>query len=76
MGISGKHDNGLYFVTTYLVVQYFVCTFLAELDEPMTADNNKLFPFGIVPMFTLSNPRFGDIYAYLATVQGMYKFCK
>ena len=76
MGISGKRDNGLYFVTTYLGDQHFVCTFLAELDEPMTADNNKLFPFGIVPMFTLSNTRFGDIYTYLTTVLSMYKFCK
>ena len=46
------------------------------VDKSMTADNDKLFPFGIVPMFTLSNTRFGDIYTYLATVQGMYKFCK
>ena len=65
-----------YDTATTMINNKAIYTFLAELDEPMTADYDKLFPFGIVPMFTLSNTRFGDIYTYLATVQGMYKFCK
>ena len=32
VSITGKHDDALYLVATYLVVQYFVCALLTELD--------------------------------------------
>ena len=58
VGVTWKHDDTLDFVATYFIVQHFVCAFLAELDESVTCNNDKLFPLGIVPMLTFSNTWF------------------
>ena len=76
MSITGKHDDRMYFLSAHLIVKHFVCSFLTKLNKPMPTDYNKLFPFGIVPVFTLGYTWFLDINAYLATIQGMYKFCE
>ena len=74
--VTREHDDRLYLVATYFIVQHFVCAFLAELDESVTCHNDKLFPFGIVPMLTFSDTRLGDIDAYLTTVEGVNQFCE
>lgn len=40
----------------------------------MTADYDKLLPFGVVPVLALSNSRFGDINTDLTTVEGVDEF--
>ena len=73
VGVTREHDDRLYFVTTYFIVQYFICAFLAKLDKSVTCNHNKLFPLGIVPMLTFSDAWFGNIYAYLSTVESVYQ---
>ena len=74
MGIAGKHDDGLDFVTTHLVVEDFVGAFLAELDEAVARDNDELFPLGVMPMLSLGDTGLGDVDAYLSAVEGVNQF--
>ena len=74
VGIAGKHDDGLDFVTTHLVVEDFVGTFLAELDEAVARDDDELFPLGVVPMLTFGDTRLRDVDAYLSAVEGVDEF--
>lgn len=74
VGIAGEHDDGLDFVTTHLVVEDFVGTFLAELDEAVARNDNKLFPLGVVPMLTFGDTRLRDVDAYLSAVEGVNQF--
>ena len=74
MGVTGEHDDGLDFVTTHLVVEDFVGTFLAELDEAVARDDDELFPLGVMPMLSLGDAGFGDVDAYLSAVEGVDEF--
>ncbi len=74
VGVTGEHDDGLDFVTTHLVVEDFVGTFLAELDETVARDDDELFPLGVVPMLTFGDTRLRDVDAYLSAVEGVDKF--
>ena len=74
MGVTGEHDDTLDFVTTHLVVEDFVGTFLAELDEAVARDDDELFPLGVVPMLALGDTWLGDVDAYLSAVEGVDKF--
>lgn len=74
VGIAGKHDDGLDFVTTHLVVEDFVGAFLAELDEAVARDDDELFPLGVVPMLTFGDTRLRDVDAYLSAVEGVNQF--
>lgn len=74
VGIAGEHDDGLDFVTTHLVVEDFVGTFLAELDEAVAGDDDELFPLGVVPMLALGDAGLGDVDAYLSAIEGVDKF--
>lgn len=74
VGVAGEHDDGLDFVTTNFIVQHFVCAFLAELDEAVARDDDKLFPLGVVPMLTLGDAGLGDVDAYLSAVEGVDEF--
>ena len=71
VGIAGEHDDGLDFVTTHLVVEDFVGTFLAELYEAVARDDDELFPLGVVPMLALGDAGLGDVDAYLSAVEGV-----
>lgn len=74
VGVAGEHDDTLDFVTTHLVVEDFVGAFLAELDEAVACNNNKLFPFGVMPMLALGDAGLGDVDAYLSAVEGVDEF--
>ena len=74
VGVAGEHDDGLDFVTTNFIVQHFVCSFLAELDEAVARDDDELFPLGVVPMFTLGDTWLRDVDAYLSAVEGVNQF--
>lgn len=74
VGVAGEHDDTLDFVTTHLVVEDFIGAFLAELDEAVARDDDKLFPLGVVPMLTFGDTRLRDVDAYLATVEGVDEF--
>ena len=58
VSVARKHDDTLDFITTHFIVQYFVGTLFTELDESVTANNDKLFPFSVVPMLTFGDARF------------------
>ena len=74
VGIAGKHDDGLDFVTTHLVVEDFVRALFAELDEAVARNDDKLFPLGVVPMLALGDAGLGDVDAYLSAVEGVDEF--
>ena len=76
MGVAGEHDDTLDFVTTYLVVEDFVGAFLAELDEAVARDDDKLFPLGVMPMLSLGDTGLGDVDAHLSAVEGVDEFGK
>ena len=80
--ITCNHFNHFKLLATDLIVEdrirlaVLVNTLLAELDETVTCHNDKLFPFGVVPMLTFGNAWLGDIDAYLTTVESVYQFCE
>ena len=74
MGVTREHDDGLDPVTTHLVVEDFVGAFLAELDEAVARDDDKLFPLGVVPMLSFGDTGLGDVDAHLSTVEGVDQF--
>ena len=74
VGVAGEHNDTLDFVTTHLVVEDFVRALLAELDEAVARNDDKLFPLGVVPMLTLGDTRLRDVDAYLAAVEGVNQF--
>lgn len=74
VGIAGKHDDGLDFVTTHLIVEDFVRALLAELDEAVARDDDELFPLGVVPMLSLGDTWLRDVDAYLSAVEGVDEF--
>ena len=74
VGIAREHDDRLDFVTTHFVVEDFVGTFLAELDEAVARDDDELFPLGVVPMLTFGDAGLGDVDAYLSAVEGVDQF--
>lgn len=74
VGVTREHDDGLDFVTTHLVVEDFVGAFLAELDEAVARNDDKLFPLGVVPMLALGDTRLRDVDAHLSAVEGVDEF--
>lgn len=74
VGVTGEHDDGLDFVATNFIVQHFVGTFLAELDEAVARDDDELFPLGVVPMLTFGDTRLRDVNAHLSAVEGVDEF--
>ena len=74
VGVAGEHDDALDMVATHLIVKYFICTFPAELDKSMAADNDELLPLGVVPVFALGDAGFGDVDAHLSAVEGVNEF--
>ena len=74
VGVTGEHDDTLDFVTTHLVVEDFVGAFLAELDETVARNDDKLFPLGVMPMLSLGDTGLGDVDAHLSAVEGVDEF--
>ena len=74
MGIARKHDDTLDLVATDFIVQDFIGSFLTELNESVTGNDDELFPFGVMPVLSFGDTRFGDIDRNLTTIQGMYQF--
>ena len=74
MRVAREHDNRLYFVATHLIIKNIISAFFAELDKSMTTHHYKLFPLCVVPMFTFSDARFGDVYAHLSAIQRVNQF--
>ena len=74
MRITGEHDDALDVVTADLVVEDFIGAFLAELDETMAADDDELFPLGVVPVLSLGDARLADVDGYLSALGRMDEF--
>ena len=74
MGVSWEHYHALYPVSAHFIFDDFVCSFLAHLNQTVSADHDELFPFGVVPVLAFSNAWLADIYADLAAVEGMHQF--
>ena len=76
VGVTGEHDYTLNLLTRHFIFENLSIrvSFIAKLDESMTADYDKLLPFGVVPVLALSNSRFGDINTDLTTVEGVDEF--
>ena len=74
VGVTREHDDTLDFVATNFIVQHFVGTLLAELDEAVARNDDKLFPLGVVPMLTLGDTRLRDVDAHLSAVEGVDEF--
>ena len=68
MGVTWEHDDALDSVTADLVIQNFIRSFLAELDQAVTGNHNELFPLGVMPVLTLGDTRFADVDADLTAL--------
>ncbi len=63
-------------VSRNLKVKHLICADLAELNQSVTCDNDKEFPFGVMPMLSFGNAGFGDIHAELTTFLGFEQLGK
>ena len=66
--------NSFNLVSTDFKIEDFIRVKTTLLNQTMARDNNKEFPFGIVPMLPLCNAWLTDIDAYLSTVECVNKF--
>lgn len=68
MRIARQHMHRFYFIAAHLEIQYFVRADLPFLNKTATADDDKKFPFTIVPMLPFGDAGFTDVYAELSAI--------
>ena len=76
MGIAWEHVDSLDVVATHFEVEDFVTADAAHLNEAMTFDDNKLFPFRMMPMLPFGNAWLTDVDADLTGMCGVDEFCE
>ena len=74
VGVTGKHNNRLYFVAAYLKVENFICAFFSHLDKSAAFHNDELFPLGVVPVLAFGDAGLGNVDADLATIGSVDQF--
>ena len=66
--------NCFYFVTSDLEIKDFVRVDSSLLDESVAAYDDEELPLGVVPMLTLGDAWFADVYRYLTAVESVDEF--
>ena len=74
MCIAREHDDTLDFVTRNLIVENFIGSFFAQLNQAMTGNDNELLPLGVMPMFALGDAWFADVDRDLTALEGVNEF--
>lgn len=74
VGISREHDDRLYPVAGDFILQHFICPFLSHLYQAVALDDDKLFPFCVVPVLALGDAGLGNIDADLSALGSVDEF--
>ena len=73
VGVAGEHDDALYPVPAYLVLEDLVSALPPHLYEAVAAYHDELLPLGVVPVLALGHAGPADVHADLPAARGADK---